>query len=78
MFGVGLESNSRNVDSGQSLRQILLKDYYQRPILRLWVYMFMNKISMSQTCMYNFSYKKATSTRFLHQSLQRAFGCSLA
>ena len=30
-------------------------------------YMFMNKISMSQTCMYNFFYKKAT--RFIQQPL---------
>ena len=36
-------------------------------------YMFMNKISISQTCLYNISNKKATE--FLHQ--QRAFGYSL-
>ena len=33
--------------------------------LKGYGYMFMNKISMSQTCLYNFSYKKAT--RFLQQ-----------
>ena len=40
-------------------------------------YMFMNKINMSQTCLYNVSYKKAT--RFYNnQSLRQTSGCSLA
>ena len=31
--------------------------------------MFMNKVSISQTCLYNFSYKKAT--RFLQQPVAK-------
>ena len=39
--------------------------------------MFMNKISMSQTCLYNISYKKLPDF-YNNQSLQREFGYSLA
>ena len=41
-------------------------------------YMFMNKISMSQTCLYNFSYKKKLPDFYNNQYLQRAFGYSSA
>jgi len=37
--------------------------------------MFMNKISTSQTCLYNFSYKKATCTRYLQQPVTYVYSC---
>ena len=40
--------------------------------LQVHVFMFMNKISMSQTCLYNISYKKATTSRYRgHPAIER-------
>ena len=55
------------VTSGQSQSDLRIIHEHDDETTESYGYMFMNKISMSHTCLYNISFQKATG--FLQQSV---------
>ena len=79
VWTVGLELYLCHVYKLSCTTKTLSQLYYFQFLFILGLgYKFMNKISISKTCLYNFSYKQAAGYLHNNPSLQRAFGYSSA